>query len=123
MAMRMAIEPVTIKARFATRENKSHAAARPFVVRYSLINGMNAIASAPPEISANNTSGKLFAALKVSNNWIDPAYWREIMPTRTNARILSIKKKNAISIDVRARKDKFFIDGINDRLMGEFEVV
>jgi hypothetical protein len=32
------------------------------------------------------------------------------MATRTKARILSMKKKNAMSSDVRAKKDKFFIE-------------
>ena len=32
-----------------------------------------------------------------------------------------MKKKKAMRIDVRARKDKFFIDRISDRLVGEFQ--
>src|SRR5829696_4892982 len=70
---------------------------------------MKAMARAPPEISANNTSGRLLAALNVSSSWMESAYWREIIPTRTNASTLSIKKKNAMISDVRARNDNLFI--------------
>ena len=86
------------------------AAARPFVVRYSLISGMNAIASAPPDINANNTTRTLFAPLKTSSNPTSSVYIRKIILTRTNASTLSIKKKNAINMDVRARKDRFFMN-------------
>ena len=90
------------------------------MVRYSLINGMNAIARAPPEINANRTSGRLFAALKVSRPSTALAYWRGLTPTCTKARTLSMKKKNAMISDVRARKDSFFMDQINDRRAGDF---
>ena len=109
IAMNTAATAVTTKARLATRENRSQAAARPFSVRYSLINGMNAIANAPPEIRAKSTSGRLLAALKVSNSPIESRYWREMMPVRTKASTLSSPKKNPISRDVRARKEIFFI--------------
>ena len=82
MLITIANEAVTKNATFATRENRSHAAARSLVVRYSVSNGMNAIANAPPEINANKTSGKLFAALNVSSKCTSSAYLVVMMRVR-----------------------------------------
>src|SRR5258706_260271 len=107
MAMMTAKAAVTRKAKFAMRENKSHAAGRPRRVIICARTGTKAIANAPPEIIANNRSGRLLAALNESCK--GSVNFREIRIKRAKARTLSRPKKKPINNDVRARNDKFFI--------------
>jgi len=71
-------------------------AARSLSVRYSVSRGWNAMASAPPEISANKTSGELLAALRYPACGLRPVA-REMMPVRTMRTLVDQKKKAMIN--------------------------
>jgi hypothetical protein len=47
--------------------------------------------------------------LNVSSKWIEPEYWREMIPVRTKARTLSTKKKNAMISELRVRRESLLI--------------
>src|SRR5688572_2820504 len=70
---------------------------------------MNAIESAPPEMSANRRSGRLLATLNASSS-NESENWRAMMIERAKASTLSMPKKRPMIRDVRARKESLFID-------------
>jgi len=105
-ATRMARVRVTSKARLAIRLKSSQAGRCPERVSTSESTGIKAIASAPPEISANSRSGTLLATLKASNSTERPN-WRAIRIWRINASILSNKKKNASKKVIFVRRESF----------------
>ena len=108
IAITIAARAVRINAILRIFENRSQALVLPSLDSTSVRTGINAIASAPPEISMKSISGRLFAALKTSS-WAESPNSREIIIWRATPRTLSIPNKTASNKDTLDNLLNFFI--------------